>query len=239
MSTINKPYLSLIIPVYNESERLLPGLQAVRRYLKEQSYRWEIIVVDDGSTIPVSGLKKSEGFRVIRMNTNSGKGAAIRRGMIESKGDMMVFCDIDQSVPVETLGLMLKKLKEFPVVITSRRLRDSKIVVHQKLFRELSGRIFTKMSNILCHTGVADVTCGFKGFRRDEALILFRKQRINRWVFDTEIVFLARKYKLAVRQIAVAWSDKPGSKVRFFDSIKSMMDLFQIRWNDMLGRYEK
>jgi dolichyl-phosphate beta-glucosyltransferase len=159
---IGKPFLSLIIPVYNENERLKNGIQTVVSYLKKQEYSWEILLVDDGSKrevaleiqeliengeIPRLSLKKE--LRIIRIKNNTGKGFAIKTGVGASLGSVIVFCDIDMSVPIETLAYLLKKLKQFPVVVTSRRHTDSKILVHQPMLRELSGRIFTAISRLI------------------------------------------------------------------------------------------
>jgi dolichyl-phosphate beta-glucosyltransferase len=245
-------HLSLIIPVYNESDRLIEGLSQIYEYLKKQPFIWEIVLVDDGSKIPAEQtiveaekqgklpkLNRKLQLRIIRLSKNQGKGKAIREGIFASRGQVFVFCDVDNSVPIETINFVLKKLKQFPVVITSRRHKDSKIIVHQAPLRELSGRIFTALSNGICNTHVSDVTCGMKGFSRESGFILFSKQKIFRWVFDTELLFLAHKYGLEVRQVPVGWSNKVGSKVRSADMIQSFVDLFKIRLNDLLGVYNK
>ncbi len=229
-----QPLLSLIIPVYNERARLISGISTVFSYLKRQSYTWELLIVDDGSDIPVKKfLKNLHLITVFRLQKNSGKGAAIRYGVTKAKGKFIVFCDVDLSVSIRALAPMMRELRRHPMVIASRRLPKSRIVVHQPFIRECSGRIFTAVSNILCNTAVADVTCGFKGYHRDTAKLLFGKSRINRWVFDTEIVFFARKFGIAVFEMPVDWVDKAGSKVKPWDSILSIIDVIKIRLYDM------
>lgn len=229
-----QPLLSLIIPVYNERARLTSGISTVLSYLKRQSYSWELIIVDDGSDVPVKKfLKNSLPITIYRLQKNSGKGAAIRYGVTKAKGKCIVFSDIDLSVPISSLAPMMQELRHHQMVIASRRLPESRIVVHQPFIRELSGRIFTAVSNILCNTSVADVTCGFKGYHRDTAQLLFGKSRINRWVFDTEIVFLARKLSIPVFEMPVDWKNKAGSKVKPWDSILSILDVIKIRLYDM------
>lgn len=229
-----QPLLSLIIPVYNERARLISGISKVLVYLKRQSYSWELIIVDDGSEIPVKKfLKNSFPLTIYRLQKNSGKGAAIRYGVTKAKGKFIVFSDIDLSVSIDFLTQMLRELQHHPVVIASRRLPESRIVVHQPYIREFSGRIFTAVSNILCNTAVADVTCGFKGYHRDTAQLLFGKSRINRWVFDTELVFLARKFGISVFEMPVDWKNKAGSKVKPWDSILSIIEVIKIRLYDM------
>jgi glycosyltransferase involved in cell wall biosynthesis len=235
----NRPYVSVIVPVYNEDERLSSGVEALRSYLATQPYASEILLVDDGSKRDVRGyIKQSSRFRVVRLPQNIGKGGAIKKGVEEAKGDMIVFSDIDMSVPVETISYILRKLKQFPVVITSRRHARSRIVVHQSWAREVSGRMFTYLAKNMLGLSVSDVTCGMKGFRSDAAKMLFEKSIISRWVFDAEVLFLAKKFHMEVREIPVAWSNKTGSKVRAGDSTRSFVDLIMIRFRDMRGVYD-
>lgn len=243
-------YLSLIIPVYNEYARLIPGISKVLSYLKRQKYLWELIIVDDGSDVPVSALltqAKTRNIlryditnlpvRVIRLSKNTGKGAAIRAGMLAARGIYTIYTDVDLSVPVETIKELLRALQNYSVVIGSRRLTDSAIVVHQAYLREFSGRIFTALSNIVCDARVADATCGFKGYQRVFARKLFRTMKVARWVYDTELLFLIRKWGIDVYELPVAWSNKEGSKVRGVDTVGSLVDLFRIRIYDLLGKY--
>jgi dolichyl-phosphate beta-glucosyltransferase len=243
------PRVSLIIPVYNETVRLVSGLATAVSYLQKQRYSWEIIVIDDGSRIPVThvldeAVKKKElrrafvaPVRVIRLEKNLGKGAAVGRGVAEAKGDVIIFSDVDFSVPIHELRVMLNELTRYQMVIASRRLAKSSIVIHQAPLRESAGRIFTVLSNIICDTRAFDVTCGFKGFTRESARKIFSLRRINRWVFDTEIVFLARKHGISLGEMPVAWSHKAGSKVKAFDGVQSFVDLLRIKWYEIKGLY--
>jgi dolichyl-phosphate beta-glucosyltransferase len=245
------PYLSLVIPVYNDQTRLTSSVYSILSFLKKQSYTWELIFVDDGSDIPVSTYIKrliqpmlpKKGVQtlpisVYRLAQNMGKGAAIRLGVQKAKGSNIVFSDVDLSVAIHELERVIQALKKHHIVIGSRRLRSSKIVVHQGAIREFSGRIFTWLSNIICQTGVADVTCGFKGYQRDIAKQLFGISQINRWVFDTEIVFLARKHGIPVFELPVVWENKAGSKVKTIDSIQSVIDVIKIRVYSLRGDYD-
>jgi dolichyl-phosphate beta-glucosyltransferase len=245
-----KTDVSLIIPVYNETVRLVSGLEKMLLYLTRQRFTWELILVDDGSTTPVSQVIKKAvqqkilrftlaklPFFIYRLPKNMGKGRAIALGVSRARGGAIVFTDVDQSVPIETIKPLLSALKRYPVVIGSRRTMGAKIVVHQSIVRETSGRMFTFLSDLLCNANVTDVTCGFKGFRREPGKSLFKQQLIHRWVFDTEIVFLARKKGLDIYELPVSWVNKSGSKVRPWDSVASLADLFKIRWNDIMGYY--
>jgi dolichyl-phosphate beta-glucosyltransferase len=244
------PAVSIILPSYNEVTRLVSGLSRVVFYLKKQSYPWEIILVDDGSEAPVAAmLDQAEARKILRFSLstlpihiyrlpkNQGKGAAVRYGVRKARGDVIMFSDIDLSVDITYVAVAKRLLKKSPMVVASRRTAGASIVVHQGWTREMSGRIFTALSNSVCQTGVADVTCGFKGFTRETAKKLFTHSRIDRWVFDSEIVYLARKYGIGIYEMPVAWTNKSGSKVKFIDSIGSLVDLFRIRWYERKGLY--
>jgi len=235
-------YLSLVIPVYNETVRLKSGLRKVVAYLNSQSYTWEVILVDDGSDIPLQLRVKAKGAEriiTLRLPQNMGKGKAIKEGVAAAHGKYIVFTDIDLSVPISEVQTMLQLLKRRNLVIASRRLSNSTIIIHQPWLRESAGRLFTGLSNKLCKTHVADVTCGFKGFTHETANILFPHLRINRWVFDTELIYLARKFNIPVYEMPVGWSNKSGSKVRPLDSFGSFIDLIRIRINDICGVYNR
>ncbi len=240
--------LSLVIPVYNEEARLIEGLNSVLAYLTKQPYTWELFLVDDGSATSVRRLlekKKKElayalsklPVSVYRLPHNQGKGSALRMGVAKARGKYIVFSDIDLSVPISSLRPMLSKLPSHPVVIASRRVSGSRIVVHQQFLRESGGRIFTSVSNMLCGVNVADATCGFKGFHRDTAKRLFGTARVNRWVFDTEILFLARQWGVPIYELPVSWYDRKGSKVKLGDTVGALLDVFRIRIYHVLGYY--
>jgi len=203
--------VSIILPVYNETARLVSGLSSIVEYLekgkkrqKSQTFQYEIIMVDDGSSVPASEvinhsylqktilrLIKQKKFKGYRLETNQGKGKAIATGVRYAKGDTIVFADIDGSVPIQTLPKLLKALAHADIAIGSRRVPEAVIVVHQSLFRETGGRVYTYLSKVLFGLPVHDVTCGFKGFRKTVAKDLFSRITIHRWAFDTEILALA------------------------------------------------
>jgi dolichyl-phosphate beta-glucosyltransferase len=250
--TVHTPAVTLVIPVYNETVRLISGLYQVLTYLSSARFSWEIIIVDDGSKIPVSKVlfeaknRKMLHFpisqlpvRVHRLDRNYGKGKAIAAGVAQANGHFIVFTDADLSVPVSELAKTIRLLKKYPIVIASRRTKKANIVVHQSIMRESAGRIFTILSNLFFDLRVADATCGFKGFQKTVARELFTKSRIHRWVFDTEILFLARKYRYAIYQMPVDWTNKSGSRVRAGDGMSSLIDLFRIRWYEVRGMYNK
>lgn len=245
-----RPTLSVIVPIYNEVSRLLDGFGEITKYLNKNFPSSELILVDDGSTLSpehilmtsthkrtIKPMMKQKRLRFLTLPVNQGKGAAIAYGVQEARGKYVVFTDIDCSVPMPFLPDLLYALKSHDIAIGSRRLVDSVIVVHQPWLREGAGRVFTIITNAICNLRVSDVTCGFKGFRLPVAQYLFSKHRIDRWSFDAEILFLARTSGYSIAQVPVAWSNKTGSRVKLTDTIKSFIDVLNIRVNDVMGKY--
>lgn len=229
--------LSLILPVFNESRRLKTGLTQAIDYLNRQNYSWEIIVVDDGSTdsstseVVLSEVEGTPGtVKFIRTSRNFGKGHAIRIGVEVATGDYIVFSDIDFSVAIDHLVQFLAALKSIDIAIASRRLPQSRIAQHQPLLRESLGRGFTKLSNLSLGLNCSDLTCGFKAFRAQVAKDLFSRQQLNRWAFDSEILFLAQKLNYCVQEIPVTWRNDPLTKVNLVKDIaNSFWSLIYIR----------
>lgn len=230
-------YLTLILPVYNETNRLISGLGIALSYLQKQTYQWELIIVDDGSGVPVEKFLKGKPIdrtvrknqvTIIRIDKNGGKGAAIARGVQAARGRYIVFSDIDFSVQITTIPTVLSALSEAPVVIGSRRAPGSVIGTHQPLLRETAGRLFTFWSNILLGLRVYDSTCGFKGFEGRAAKKLFHNLVIGGWVFDAEILWRARHFGMSIVQIPVHWSDKKGTHVHIPDVAHAWVDLIKL-----------
>lgn len=237
------PDLSIVVPVYNEAVDLDLNLAAITRYFEVQPYSWELIVVDDGSRDgTLSLIRKAEArdsrIRGFTSGINRGKGAAIRLGVGQARGEAILFFDIDLSTPLDESERLLPFLRSHDVVIGVRKHKDAVILVHQPRHREFMGKIFTTLSNALLVRGIHDVTCGFKCFRAAAARKIFGVQRIDRWVFDTEILFLAQKSGFRIAQIPVRWADHRDSRVSpLRDAVGSFRDLFRIKANAWLGRY--
>jgi dolichyl-phosphate beta-glucosyltransferase len=212
---MQRPHLTLILPVYNETHRLVPGLTAAIAYLQKQTYPWELIIVDDGSRIPVREFLK-------------GTPVAIARGVAVARGTYIVFSDVDFSVDISILPVVLSALSHSPVVIASRRAPDAVIGTHQPILRETAGRLFTYFSNTLLELHVFDSTCGFKGFERRAAKRLFRDLVIGGWVFDAEVLWRARHWGIEIVQVPVHWSDKKGTHVHIPDVFHAWIDLFKL-----------
>lgn len=237
--------LSIVIPCYDEENRLNSGFAHYYSYLQKQKYLWELIFVNDGSKDKTLALLQKlkngkSNIKITSFNINRGKGYAIAQGIKSAKGKYVLFCDLDHSVPIETIESFFKSFqKGFEVVIGSRRVKGAKILVHQPLIRETLGRGFTLLVNLLIFWGITDATCGFKAFKKEVAKKIFQKIKLYDWVFDAEMLFLCKKYNIKIAQLPVAWSDDRGSKVKLkMDIINSLFGLFKIRINDLFGKYE-
>lgn len=236
--------LSVVVPCYNEESRVVDGLNHYWSYLKKQKYQSELIFVDDGSTDKTRGevlkeVQGKKGISVINYNKNQGKGYAIIQGIKSAKGQYILFCDIDHSVPVDTIEKFYDNFeKGADVVIGSRRVKGAKILIHQSWLRETLGRGFTFLVRILIDWKIKDATCGFKAFKNKAAKKIFNSVSIYDWAFDAEVLYLAKKYHLKIAQVPVSWSDVRGSKVSLRKDIaRSLFGLIKIRWNDLKRRY--
>lgn len=233
---MNDIYLSVVIPAYNEEKRLPESLRKIKKFLKEQPYSSELLVVDDGSSDRTAELAQNElsGFsgRVIKNPGNRGKGYSVRNGVLESKGRYVLFSDADLSTPIEEALPFLKHLESgADVVIGSRALDASAIEVRQNFLRELMGKTFNRMARILTFKGVKDSQCGFKAFTQKAARDLFSRQTLDGFGFDVEIVFLTQKLGYKLLECPVVWRNAEGSRVRIVsDSMNMFLDLIRIRW---------
>ena len=237
------PHVSLIIPCYNESQRITAGLVGAVAYLQKQRYVWEIVLVDDGSTdttvLLAKRLLKGKPHQLLTHTINQGKGAAIRDGVKVAGGKFIIFSDVDFSAPISQLPKLLQALERNEVAIGVRRHPKSQVLVHQPKLREFLGHAFTKLTNVLVTPGIYDVTCGFKGFQNKPAKKLFNSLRVGGWAFDAELLFLARKYKFEIVQVPIIWSDNPHTKVHLLTDMPHVVaDLFKIRVTDWLGAYK-
>jgi dolichyl-phosphate beta-glucosyltransferase len=238
-------YVSLIIPAFNERERIGKSLDRILSFLQSQPYPYEIIIVDDGSWDGTKGLVlerygRHHGIQIYQQSPNLGKGAAVKRGMILGKGRYLFFSDADLSVPIETLSQFLSCLeKDYDVTIGTRQKAEAAIEVHQPFHRELMGKVYTRLTNWILGLHVSDFTCGFKGFRREAAKDLFSKQQLKNWSFDAEILYLAQLRGYRVREIPVRWRNDRATKVRLWkDILPSFLGLIRIRAYDYLGSYQ-
>lgn len=238
-------FLSIIIPAFNEALRLPPTLDRIVEYIRQSGRKTEILVVDDGSSDATAQVAESFSnrvplLRVIPNGMNRGKGYSVRHGMLEAQGDIVLFSDADLSAPIEEADKLIAALERNDVAIGSRALDRSLISVHESPFREFAGIVFNKIVRFVLRLPFVDTQCGFKAFRRERCRIIFQQQRIERFGFDPELLYLARHHDLKSAEIPVRWAHSPATKVNMLrDSMQMFLDIFVIRWNALLGRYRK
>ena len=241
-----RPALSIIIPSYNEELRLPPSLELIASYIENSGRETEVIVVDDGSKDKTAEVAESfrariPSLRVVSNGENHGKGYSVRHGMQEARGEIVLFTDADLSAPIEEADKLISALaNNKDVAIGSRAMDRSLIAVHESGFREFAGIVFNKIVRIVLWLPFVDTQCGFKAFRRERCEIIFEQQRIERFGFDPELLYLARHHGLKSVEIPVRWAHSPATKVNMLlDSVQMFLDVFTIRWNALLGRYRK
>ncbi len=232
--------------MYNEAQRLDEGLDEIRAYMDARDFTCEVILVNDGSTDDTMSIvrKHTEGdsrFNIVSYVENRGKGHAVKKGMLKAHGEVRLFTDIDMSVPINRADDFLAKIEEGnDVVIGTRKSTRSNVIIHQPKYRELLGDVYRRFVRLVFAPAVTDFTCGFKAFSAKAAQEIFPKSLINRWSFDTELLFLASRWKMSLFEIPVTWTNSPATKVNLvFDIARSAYELFMIRWNWIKGRYKK
>jgi len=237
------PELSIVIPSFNEELRLPVTLAQVSAYIRASKRETEVIVVDDGSTDRTADVANSfrgeiQRLRVVANKKNRGKGYSVRHGMLEARGRVVLFTDADLSAPIDETDKLLAALADHDVAIGSRALNRSLISVRQSVFRESAGIIFNFIVRAILRLPFVDTQCGFKAFRRERCRVIFQQQRIERFGFDPELLYLARHHGLSTVEIPVRWAHSPATKVSMWrDSIQMFLDVFIIRWNALTGRY--
>lgn len=242
---MNECFLSIVIPAYNEEKRLLPTLNKVSEYLSRQDFSYEIIVVDDGSKDNTLQIVKNfanlnNNVLVFANEQNKGKGYSVRKGMLSAGGEYIFFTDADLSTPIEELEKCLPCLKNgYDVVIGSRSMPSSDIVIHQPWYRERMGKIFNFMVNLVLLKGIIDTQCGFKGFRREVVKTIFSRCKIDGFSFDVEALYLSRKFNFKIKEIPIRWENSALSKVSpIRHSIQMFKDLIGIKIKDCKGVYQ-
>jgi dolichyl-phosphate beta-glucosyltransferase len=239
------PELSIVIPAFNEELRLPETLLLISSYVRASKRETEVIVVDDGSTDRTADVANSfrgeiHYLRVVSNKENRGKGFSVRHGMMEANGRIVLFTDADLSAPIEEADKLLAALADHDVAIGSRALNRSLISVRQSVFREYAGIIFNFIVRAILRLPFVDTQCGFKAFRSEPCRVIFQQQRIERFGFDPELLYLARHHGLRSVEIPVRWAHSPATKVNMWrDSIQMFLDIFIIRWNTLMGRYPR
>ncbi len=235
-------YLSIVIPAYNEARRIGRTLEEIQNYVRRNSFAVEIIVVDDGSADGTASVVDGvPGVRILRNEHNRGKGYSVRRGILDARGELILFTDADLSAPIEEADKLLELMKatNADAVVGSRALRRELIGVHQSPFREWGGRFFNLLVRLFAGLEVSDTQCGFKLFRRATTRRAFELQRSERFGFDPEVLFLIHHLGGKVLEVPVRWNHNSETKVHYLrDSTHMTLDLMALRWRALTGRYE-
>ena len=239
-----RPFLTVVVPAYNEERRLGATLERIAGWLSARGLDAEIVVVDDGSSdgtarVAAEQLKGRRG-RVIRQPENRGKGAAVRRGVLEAHGRWVLLSDADLSSPIEEYDVLADAVRDrdADVAIGSRGLRESRVEIRQNLVRQTMGKTFNLAIRAMTGLPFRDTQCGFKLMDRERVRPLFEKMVVDRFAFDVELLFLCRKFGLAVIEIPVVWRNAPGSKVSILrDPLNMLADVARVRWRFRRGRY--
>ena len=237
---------SFILPAYNESERLTSSLPKVLEYVRQRRLDAEILVVNDGSKDDTAEIVRKFAaldpcIRLLENPGNRGKGYSVRNGMLHARGDVMLFSDTDLSSPIYEADKLFAAIRNgADVAIGSRWLQRQLQTERQPLMRQLYGRLFNLGLRIVLGLGFRDTQCGFKAFTREAAQVIFPRQHIERWGFDPEILFLAKKFKLRTVEVPVEWAHDHRSKISpLRDGLRMGSEVLQVRWNDIRGRYEQ
>ena len=235
---------SIVIPAYNESSRIRPTLDELLRYSHERGWDVEILVVDDGSRDDTREIvneynRAHPQIQLVENPGNRGKGYSVRNGMLHAQGSICLFTDADLSSPIEEAEKLFDAIAAgADIAIGSRWLRADLQTERQPLYRQLFGRIFNLVLRIFLGLNFVDTQCGFKAFRRQAAQSIFPLQRIERWGFDPEILFLARRMGFTVKEVPVVWAHSEGTRLHpFRDGIRMFGEVLKIRWNSISGSY--
>jgi glycosyltransferase involved in cell wall biosynthesis len=247
-------FLSIVIPAYNEENRIGRSLDDLLRFLETQTYRAEVIVVDDGSSDETAkrvSEKTSQyhdaghKLRVLTNKPNRGKGYSVKRGLTEASGEIVLFSDADFSSPITEAPKLIDPIaeKRADVTLGSRALKPELIGVHQPRMREFGGAVFNLCMRTITGLKFKDTQCGFKAFRREAALPMFALQRVERFGFDPEVLYIAKKQGNRLLEVPVIWNHCEGGELQnkfnyLRDSINMFADLIRIRLNDLAGRYK-
>jgi len=238
--------ISIVIPAYNEQSRLPDTVRRIEQYLDSAGWEFhEIVIVDDGSTdntvaVAEEFARANPNIRVLRNPVNRGKGYSVRRGMLDARAEWRLLTDADLSAPIEELDKLYKAVMErgAAIAIGSRALDRSLIGVHQPGFRETAGRMFNAVMRLATGLKIADTQCGFKLFRADITQDVFSRQRLERFGFDVEVLYIAHRRGLEILEVPVRWNHMEGSKVGMLTGLRAFGELAEVRMNNLLGRYK-
>ncbi len=238
-----KPYLSIIIPAYNEYKRLPMTLTDVNKHLADFDFPCEVLVVDDGSKDATEDVVRRfshlmQNLRLIDNKQNHGKGWVVRQGMLEAKGEIRLFMDADNSTSIDQFKNMIPYFKQgYDVVIGSRDVKGAKLVPPQPWYKRLAGNIGNLIIQILLLPGMWDTQCGFKAFTEEAAKKIFPLMKIDRWAFDVESLVLAKKLGYKIKEMPVTWVNSPESKVKLSGYVNFFSEVLKIKRWMMTDKY--
>lgn len=243
---VSPPDLSIVIPAYNESARIENALERVLTCVADRHWNAEVLVVNDGSTDQTAAIVHKwmdahPNLHLIQNPGNRGKGYSVRNGLLQATGRIVMFTDADLSSPIEEAERLFEALHEgADVAIGSRWLDKQRQTIHQPLYRRFFGRCFNWVTRRMIGLPYKDTQCGFKAFKREAAQTIFRLQTIERWGFDPEILFIARKLRYNVVEVPVTWGHDERSRISYLrDGTKMLQEMFEIRTNSLRGRYDE
>jgi glycosyltransferase involved in cell wall biosynthesis len=235
---------SIVLPAYNESERIGYSLERILAHASRHGWDAEVIVVNDGSTDSTAQIvtqlaRTHPALRLIENPGNRGKGYSVRNGMLRARGDILLFSDADLSSPIEEAGKLFAAISQgADIAIGSRWLQPELQTQRQPLLRQFYGRIFNLALRTILGLNFKDTQCGFKAFTRRAAQAIFPLQKIERWGFDPEVLYLARKLGFSIREVPVLWSHREGTRINpLRDGIRMFAEVLNIRWNAIRGKY--
>src|ERR1700678_1501002 len=240
------PQLSIVIPAYNESARIENALERVMTCVEEQGWDAEVLIVDDGSTDNTAPIVQTwmaiyPRLHLIQNPGNRGKGYSVRNGLLQAAGDVVMFTDADLSAPMEEAERLMAAIADgADVAIGSRWMDKTRQTIHQPMYRRFFGRCFNWVTRMVMGLPFKDTQCGFKAFKRPAAQVIFRLQRIERWGFDPEILFIARKLGYSIVEVPVTWGHDERSRMSYLkDGMKMLEEMAIIRTNSLAGRYDE
>ena len=236
--------LSIVLPAYNEAERIAASLDKVLQYARQRGGSTQIIVVNDGSRDGTADIvrqyaQRQPRLRLIENPGNRGKGFSVRNGILHASGDVLLFSDADLSSPIQEADKLFAAIQAgADVAIGSRWVRKELQVRRQPIQRRILGRLFNLALRMVLGLNFKDTQCGFKAFRRSAAEQVFPRQKIERWGFDPELLFLAKRAHLRIEEVPVEWAHRSGTHISpLRDGLRMFFELFKIRWNAISGRY--
>ena len=240
-----RPYLSIIIPAFNEEKRIKKTFPYFEHFAKNASYKVEIIFVNDGSPDKTAEVieklisdQPEEMFRLVSFTQNHGKGYAVKRGMFAARGRFILFADVDNATPIEQVEKLLPYVNDYDVVIGSRYIQKGSMKVKESAFRIIGARFLNAAIRIMIGLQIKDTQCGFKLFEASAAREIFTEQTFPGFSFDVEILAVAKKLGYKIKEVPVEWFHDPNSKVNpIKDGLRFLKALIIIRWNFLIGKY--